>query len=296
MKRLLLFLLLFPLACSAQHVFKTDFQNFWAMRDSVLVTADTAKQLNAINRLYIDKASDGLKAFMRNKEGLDRKWLDLIKAYPSFWDSLKMKTPLVDRAAEKLEKAITHFQVLYPELTPAQTYFLIGIRQQGGTVRGNLSLIGVEVVLTSPGITEDELVRMGIHEYVHTQQKRPDFQKINVLMSSIREGACDFLSFVITGIAINSAYMSYGLKHEQEVWLSFQKEMYTNQNDHWVSTGNNPSLPAPDLGYFVGYQICKAYYEKAADKKKAISELINLNYPDDSAVTGFLKQSGYKGH
>jgi len=213
------------------------------MRDSVLAAADSTSQLGPVNRLYIAKASDGLKAFMRNKDDLDRKWLGLVKAYPALWDSLKLKTPLIDQAAARLEKQIRRFQALYPELRPAMTFFLVGLRQRGGTIRGNLSVIGLEVVLSDSSVNEDQLVYMGIHEYTHTQQKRPDFQKINVLTSSIREGACDFVAHLVTGLTIKTPYMAYGRGHEKEVWLSFQKEMYTNHNDNWVSTGSNPALP-----------------------------------------------------
>jgi hypothetical protein len=293
----LLFLLLFylPFLASGQQVFKTDFQNFLIMRDSALATTDSARQLDAVNRLYIAKASDGLKAFMRNKDNPAARWLKEIKKAPAFWDSLKMKAALVSDAVVDLEAAITRFQDMYPQLQPAQTYFLVGFRQQGGTIRGNLSLIGVEVVLSDPTLNGKQLVRIGIHEYVHTQQKRPDFQKINVLTSSIREGACDFVAELVTGTKPAGPYMTYGAKREQECWQAFQKEMYTNSNDNWVSTGNNPALPAPDRGYFVGYQICKAYYNKAADKSIALRDIITLDYADDAAVEKFLKVSGYVG-
>jgi len=295
MKYVIIVFFLLPLICQAQHIFTADFQNFLTMRDSVLATEDTATQMDFVRKLYIDKASDGLKAFMRNKDNLDRKWLELIKSQPAFWDSLRSKTKLVSRAAVSLEREISRFRAIYPELAPAQTYFLVGIRQQGGTIRGNLSLLGVEVILGNPEMDEHQLVRMGLHEYIHTQQKRPDFQKINVLTSSVREGACDFLSFIISGIPVKTAYMSYGLAHQKAVWSAFQKEMYTDHNDNWVSTGNNPALPAPDLGYFVGYQISKAYYDKAPDKKAAIKRLIEINYADAQAVDDFYKGTGYNG-
>lgn len=295
MKKITIVLLLLPFFCHAQHVYKTDWENFWIMRDSVLATSDTAKQGAAVNELYLSKASDGLKAFMRNKDNLDRKWLALIKANPGFWDSLEMKKPVINAAALQLENQIDRFGKLYPELKSAQSYFLVGLRQQGGTIRGNLSLIGVEVVLNDPAMKGDQLVRMGIHEYTHTQQKRPDFQKIDVLTSSIREGTSDFVSQWVTGIPVKTPYMVYGPKHEKEVWLSFQKEMYTQNNDNWVSTGNNPELPAPDLGYFVGYRICQTYYDKAADKKAVLKEIIDLDYANPAAVVDFFKQSGYNG-
>lgn len=292
---MIILFLLFPALSRAQQVFQTDWENFWTMRDSITATGDTARQRDLVNRLYIARASEGLKAFMRNKDGLDFKWLALLKADPGFWDNLHLKKPLIDTAVWHLEQEIGRFRQVYPDLRPAQSFLIVGLRQQGGTIRGNLSLIGVEVVLNDPALTGDQLVRMGIHEYTHTQQKRPDFQQINVLTSAIREGACDFVAGLVTAIPAKTPYMAYGPAHEKEVWRSFQKEMYTRNNDNWVSTGPNPALPAPDLGYFVGYRICQAYYAQATDKKAALKAIIELDYANTDAVTDFFKRSGYQG-
>ncbi|WP_090533149.1 DUF2268 domain-containing putative Zn-dependent protease [Mucilaginibacter sp. NFR10] len=295
MKKIMFLILLAPVLCRAQHVSQTDWKNFWTMRDRVSASSDTARQLAAVNRLYIGNASEGLKAFMRNKDGLDRKWLALLKSNPGFWDTLQRKQFMVNAAVRKLERQIARFQKLYPGLKPARSYFIVGLQRQGGTVRGSLSLIGVEVVLNDPEMTGDQLVRMGIHEYTHTQQKRPDFQHINVLTSAIREGACDFVAKQVTGIPMKTPYMAYGPLHEKEVWHSFRQEMYTQNNDNWVSTGQNPALPAPDLGYFIGYRICQAYYDQAKDKKAALKEIIELDYANPVAVDDFFKRSGYQG-
>ena len=47
-----------------------------------------------------------------------------------------------------------------------------------------------------------------------------------------------------------------------------------------------------DLGYFVGYQICKHYYQEATDKLAAIRYMIELNLTDENAKR-FLAASGY---
>ncbi|NOW96123.1 hypothetical protein [Mucilaginibacter sp. SG564] len=295
MKKLIVLFLLTPALCRAQQVSQTDWEHFWQMRDSVRVTRNTARQRELVNRLYIGRASEGLIAFMRNKDGLDLQWLALLKSDPSFWDNLHLKKTLIDTAVRQLESQIARFRKMYPDFKPARSFLIVGIRQQGGTIRGNLSLIGVEVVLNNQAVTGDELVRMGIHEYMHTQQKRPDFQQINVLTSAIREGACDFVASLVTNIPAKTPYMNHGTAHEKEVWQSFQKEMYTRNNDNWVSTGNNPVLAAPDLGYFVGYRICQAYYDQATDKKAALKAIIELDYANVDAVNDFLKRSGYNG-
>jgi hypothetical protein len=38
-----------------------------------------------------------------------------------------------------------------------------------------------------------------------------------------------------------------------------------------------------DLGYFVGYRICKSFYDKSGDKKQALAHMIGLNLTDENA-------------
>ena len=48
-----------------------------------------------------------------------------------------------------------------------------------------------------------------------------------------------------------------------------------------------------DLGYFVGYKICKAFYEKTADKTDAIRTLLELDVSSDESIRAFVVHSGY---
>lgn len=298
MKKVIFLLLVLPnltfSQTTLQKVFTQDIDNFWIAYDSIRSTKDNTKQIDYINRLYIAKASDGLKAFLRNKNEIDKKYADLINNDEKFWNTIRPRTLTVRTKVKELEERIYYFSQLYPNLKEAGTYFIIGIRQQGGTIRNNLSIIGTEVVMSSPETNSSELIRLAIHEYVHTQQTKPDFRTINVLASSIREGACDFISELVTKKTCSTKYIEYGLKHEVEVWRVFKQDMFTQANDLWVSTGDNPVLPARDLGYFIGYSICKSYYNKAKDKKQAIKDIIELDYSTQDAVINFLRKSHYE--
>lgn len=294
----LFFLLLFPCLTFAQtsteKVFTQDIKNFWIAYDSIQTTSDVEKQISFINTLYIDKASDGLKAFLRNKENVDKKYISLINADKSFWETIRPKMADIENQVPNIKERISYFATLYPELKEAKTYFIIGLRQQGGTTRNNISIIGTEVVAENADTNLSSLIHLVIHEYVHTQQVRPDFQNINVLTSAIREGACDFIAELVTQQEYNADYIDYGKKHEVQVWRVFKNDMLTNANDWWVSTGNNPALPSRDLGYFMGYAICKSFYQKATDKKQAIKQIVELDYANPKAVEDFLKKSGYE--
>jgi len=295
--RHLIFLLLytFPLWTYSQreeNIYTQDIDNFWVAYDSIRMTSHQEEQIKFINTLYIEKASEGLKAYLKNKENVDSKWVELIKREQSFWDSIRPKTVAVKTQVNKVQRGIDLLRTLYPTLKEAATYFIIGFRQQGGTIRNNLSIIGTEVIMSHPDTAGIE--RMCIHEYVHTQQVKPDFQNINVLTSSLREGACDFISQLVLKQNLSLPYIQYGLENEVKVWSVFAQDMFTFANDLWVSTGNNPVLPSKDLGYYVGYAICKSYYNTAKDKSQALKDIINLDYANPTAVTDFLKKSNYE--
>jgi hypothetical protein len=54
-------------------------------------------------------------------------------------------------------------------------------------------------------------------------------------------------------------------------YLEKAKEQGWNNKTHLLKDGD----PA-DLGYWVGYMICKSYYDNAGDKKQAVYDILNV--------------------
>jgi uncharacterized protein YjaZ len=50
------------------------------------------------------------------------------------------------------------------------------------------------------------------------------------------------------------------------------------------ASGEKPA----DLGYYVGYKICEAYYNQAKDKKQAVKDILTIQ-----DYKQFLAKSGY---
>ncbi|HWJ27957.1 MAG TPA: Ig-like domain-containing protein, partial [Flavisolibacter sp.] len=126
-------------------------------------------------------------------------------------------------------------------------------------------------------------------EYVHTQQKG---EAHNLLGQAIKEGACDFITELVMGKPLQNNYIVYGRQHETELKASFKLDMFSPAYRNWLYNGTTATTVA-DLGYFMGYDICKAYYTNSPDKKKGIKEIIELNYSDTTAVENFLANSKY---
>ena len=83
-----------------------------------------------------------------------------------------------------------------------------------------------------------------------------------------------------------------GENMRKELKEQFKKECFPKMLSNWLYNGAT-SRTMGDLGYFMGYSICKSFYRHSKDKRGAIAAIINLNYVDRSAVTEFLKESKY---
>jgi len=135
------------------------------------------------------------------------------------------------------------------------------------------------------------IVALNLHEFIHTQQKTP----ASVLLAQcLHEGAADFIAELVTRQKNLNDYMIYGKNHETELKPRFRSEMMRRSTAAWLF--NSDKSEHPDLGYYIGYAICKAYYDNATDKKQAIKDIIELDYSSRMAVSAFLDQSGYYGN
>lgn len=313
-KLLLTSVLLLSMFCSkAQSVIYTnDIDNFWVAYDSIKNIKDEKKQIEIFKRLYNDKGTEGLIAFMDVKHFSAENQVTLINKLPKFWTSLRPRTALVNSKKADLEKAVVKFKEIHPDLKEAKMYFCIGRINSGGTTQKDKVLIGTEIAMCDTSIdysefpnnwlknlgskADDEaLVALNIHEYAHTQQDLDNEDKTLLLGNAILEGCCDFIANLVVKGSL-SHYIPYYLEHEIEIWNQFQQEKYSHSKTQWIGTGDNPNIPMDDLGYAIGYTISKHYYDHASDKKQAIKDMLSLKYEDVKAVNDFLDKSGYEAY
>jgi hypothetical protein len=74
---------------------------------------------------------------------------------------------------------------------------------------------------------------------------------------------------------------------EQEIETAFAADVDQTELSRWVD--NSTLEKGNDLGYWVGYRIVKAYYQRAADKQQALREILELSDPH-----AFLTKSGWR--
>jgi len=310
MKKVLIgiFLLVFLNAGAQQtnKIFTTDIDHFWKAYDTIQKVQDFTKKLLLINEYYLSKKSKGLEAFMNLRDYNDSLYIKLIERYPKFWNSIRSNTLSAKAKTAEFNKAIADLQKLYPQLREAEMYFTIGGLRSGGTVKDNMVLVGAEIATGDSSIdmsefktdwlkkvfakqSLDNLVYLNIHEYIHTQQKGSGNRVLNQCIS---EGACDFIAELALKKELQTQYITYGRRHQSEIKDQFKKEMLTENIANWLYNGGQKGESA-DMGYYIGYEICKSYYKHAKNKSKAIKEIIELNYSDDKTVDAFLVKSKF---
>ncbi len=309
----ILFLTLYSEKATAQIKLHTeDLPRFYQAFDSVSTTTDSAKQIAYINKLYVDKASKGLKEFMELRGGNAIEWRKLMI---NDKQSLIEKRPLILSVLSQkaiISKKINRFKRLYPNFREGDIYFCVGINNSGGTINDRTVYIGTEVMASDK---ENWALSIVLHEFTHTQQwvqrnithlKSSDslakeyFKTHSQLLGKcLEEGIPDFVSELVNEESLAKTYptghTAFGLKNEQAVWNAFKKDMFLpfDQNKGWLySKREINGEKITDLGYFVGYQIAKSYYKNAKNKQQALKEMIELDFTDENSKK-FLLASGY---
>jgi uncharacterized protein YjaZ len=134
---------------------------------------------------------------------------------------------------------------------------------------------------------EDRFVHVIAHEYVHVQQVRAlvDDEHPTVLEMSLIEGAADFVGELISG-GLAYSFKSATEGREKEIESAFVPDEDKRDTSAWLYNGTLEKQG--DLGYWVGYRIVKSYYRHAADKRRALHEIIDMNDPK-----AFVLKSGW---
>jgi hypothetical protein len=200
---------------------------------------------------------------------------------------------MLPRVRQRAASALAELRRLYPEARLPPVTLVIGRGRPmaiGSPATG--VQIGLEVLcgadFINPNI-EDLFVRVIAHEYVHVQQVPAlvDGQDLTVLEASVMEGAAEFVTERLTGDIAYAYLRPLVAGRELEIETAFVADMDKKDLSDWLFN-TTPERPG-DLGYWVGYRIAKAYYQNAADKDRALRDILQV-----SDVRAFLAASGWR--
>lgn len=269
----------------------SDIENFWRAYDLAARETDKAKRIAIFQTQYLDKGSPGLKDFLRLRIKSAENLINTIDRLPKFYASIRPQTLRVPRMENRMRAAFRKFKSIYPKAVFPDVYFLIGITSSGGTTGPSGLLIGTEMYAKTATTSMDELsawLRVVLstvdnvpaivaHESCHYNQNyntAPDQR--HLLGKALQEGACDTIGELISGRTINEHLKVYGRTHDTEIWRDFEAEMYKPDFSNWVYNATTTKDRPPDLGYYIGYLITRAYYRNAKDKRQAVHDILNI--------------------
>jgi hypothetical protein len=283
-----------------------DIPRFWRAYD--LATRDTAHAVQLFQREYFDQASPGLRDYFDLKIKSVPKFVANQRRKARYYRSIRSLTLRVDSMRPQILAGFVKLKSLYPAARFPNVYFVIGRWTSGGTASSRGLLIGADMQYQAPGVDERELTlwerhnigslaglpSLVAHEHIHFLQK--DGLNRSLLGKAIKEGMADFLAELTTGRNFNARLQAYGLAHEQVLWAAFTQEMGSTNSSNWIANDSQETADKPaDLGYFVGYRICQAYYERLADKKQAVHDMLTTSdYPAFLAKSGYAQQMAAK--
>lgn len=266
----------------------TDIHHFWEAYDQAM--KDTANFKQIMKQLYFDRASLGMEDYMGAKVSSIDFFIEHIRSAPKFYAAIRNNTYKTDQYKPLFLTSYLKMKSLYEKSKFPDVYFMIGAFTSGGTVTDLGLLLGVNQVAGDPSVPLDELSfqkrtrannvellpNLLAHELVHYQQ---DGMKNDTTTLSfvIREGMGDFIGELISGGTANKVLFDWAKGKEKQIWNKFKPDMYFDRYSNWIanSKGSTPDN-LPDQGYWMGYQICKAYYEQSKDKKQAIYDMLHI--------------------
>jgi hypothetical protein len=282
-------------------VVTTDIDNFWSAYDALPHSKDS---LRTFQEIYINNASPEFKKFLALREFTATQYIDKIRSYPKFWNTIRPLTLLsVNEKKDEISNIYDEFSRLYPDFDPPNICFAISPVATGGTATEGLIFLGTEIAAVDPDKVDvseikgfmsyvfqnsnGDITSLVTHELLHSQQPNIDNINKSLLSQAIIEGSADFIATLILGRqTMSNAVFEFGEKNQKELWAEFTTDMETNKTYDETSWFYNYSEVRPggrpaDLGYYLGYKVTEAYYQNATDKKQAIKEIIKMENPEE---------------
>ena len=267
---------------------------FWPHFEQAM--ADTSQARRYLKAFIFEGPQEVRDFYVVRYGSIDNMYGQMVNAAPNYYRYLKTRfNPDSLRVFRKtILKSMKRFQELYPQAVFPKVYIVPGILNTGGTATEMGMFLGGDMYGKSPEMPVEDLTdwqegaimefsdlpRLTMHELMHFQQNYRDRTNGQTLLSAvIQEGVCDFMVELCSAEPMVNENLTFLSDPDNEAWIfgEFQEELLGDDNSKWLYNGGSIEDRPHDLGYAVGYLICKSYYQQSPDKKKAVVELLNTD-------------------
>jgi hypothetical protein len=257
---------------------------------------------------YLDGAGRGVQIFTPHRiQSAENLAEQVSHRKADYAHAIATCLPVAESLNGELRAIYLAYRGLLPELPLPRVYLVFGAGNSGGTAQPDAQVLGLEV-LCKEGTTESQframMRRFFAHETVHTWQPTPgDTVTDPLLLYALMEGVPDLLSELVTGLEPDPAREAWARPREAEIWRRFLEDREAAQSgddsqsraaiQRWFANAGQRFDDLPEgwpgeLGYWVGRNIARDYFSKAADQREALLRLISSLDP-----IGILQVSGY---
>lgn len=259
----------------------SDVTAFYRLYDA----ADGKPAPEALQRSYIDQGTEGVRQFVPHRIVSGEALAKEVAGDPGVYRNARSCMRVLPAVKAKLQGAFRRLAALDPQAIFPPVTILIGRNNSGGTTGRSGVLIGLEVVCRSSWLQpdlSDRLYHLIAHEYGHVEQSPAldeHAEDTTVLKQSLVEGVAELMGELTSGQVSNVHLQAWTAGRVKEIDARFLADADSRDLSAWLYNGvGSPDRPG-DLGYWVGYRIARAYYDRAPDKRVALRTLLDLKDP-----------------
>jgi len=266
-----------------------DVERFYRIYDTAAGHPDAER----LQHDYLDPGSPGLHKFAQLRNISGKTIAAALAAHPETYARARRCLAVLPRVRRRLQIALAKLARLYPPAAFPPITIAVGRGRPVGVTEGTGVMIGLEALCATDWLNpdvEERFVHVIAHEYGHVEQLRAiaDDEHPTVLQGSLVEGGAELVAELISGEVAYSQLASWGRGREREVETAFLADAEKSDLSDWLYNGHGTPQRPGDLGYWVGYRIVKAYYQRAGDKRRALREILEITDPK-----AFLARSGW---
>ena len=244
-----------------------------------------------------------MEDFYKTKIQSKARFSKFVLAFKDYYQSIRSDISDLNDLEDEIYFNFQEFEKLYPQAKFPDVYFLIGNFKSNGTISKKGLLIGTEMLSKTPESDtvnwNEDILRISMerkhipvtvsHELVHFNQDNMK-EENTLLWKSIREGSAEFIAELISGDT-DANYRDFKGR-ELEIWADFKKD---KNKSIWRSWQQESDKRPRNAGYWIGYTICKAYYQQVRDKEKAVNDILSIQdynaFLEKSKVEEYLQKN-----
>ncbi len=264
----------------------SDLENF---RDAYIKLTPVVDTIQILNIFYFEKASMGLKEYIRQHKLTPEMLKEAIYKYPKKYNQISGFIDGIEALSSKYIQTMQKFKKILPDAMFPPTYLLVGANR--GIGQG--SKFGQLVTITRVLDNEALLLKLIVHELSHFQQAMAMGIETyialygtpkNMLGLCLREGGAEFVTSLVLKDITKAKALEYLNNNEEELKVKFKADLLIQNQNYWLWESINQNDYPILLGYAVGYKICKSFYEKSNDKDQALQTVLEMKNPEDFLV------------